>query len=1161
MNFPPLQGTGISAFLLALLAFNAAAGTLHVDINSTNPVSPYGDWSTAATNIQDAVDAAGTGDLVLVNDGVYQTGGKVVYGALTNRVAVTNAVTVQSVNGPSVTVIQGYQVAGTTNGDSAIRCAYLTNGASLSGFTLTNGATRAAGDQFLEQSGGGVWCESNVVLSNCVIAGCAAPYYGGGGYSGTFMNCTLAGNGSGSGGGVNSATVIGCTLAANWAANRGGGAYGGTLSNTTIVGNSSASYGLGGGGAYGAALFNCQVISNSASAGGGTYSCNVNGGSIMNNFGGGAYGGNLTNCTLAANSAYNGGGANSSTLVSCTLTGNTASNCGGGASGGTLIGCTLTGNTALNYGGGAYSAIPYSATLKNCALNGNVVTANSGAGGGVYGSKVYNCTVVGNAATGAGSTGGGTCNCWSYNSVIYYNWAATNADCTADLNSRFAYCCSTLPSQYLGGGSGNIANEPQLASFTHLSSSSPCRAAGSSSYASGIDIDGEPWPNPPSIGCDQYVAGAITGAITASIQIDYTNLFPGMTANLVALIGGRVSASRWECDDGTIVSNRPFISRSWGAPGTYPVILRAYNDTYPAGVTTTVAVQVGGTPIHYVALSSIAPEAPYASWATAATNIQDAVDAAAGGDQIVISNGVYAAGGSVAYGSLSNRVSVTKPLLLQSANGPAATVIQGTQVAGTTNGDSAVRCVYLTNGAWLVGFTLTNGATMTNHDGVADQNGGGVWCPGSGVVSNCVLVGNSACCGGGAYAAVLVDCILATNSAIPNPISSGGGAYGGSLINCAVLGNSAMAGGGACSSTLYNCSLVGNQASARTGVASSGGGAVGCTAYNCGFTNNSSGYAGGGVTASTLSNCTLAGNVAAGYGGGAYYGRLNNCLIIGNSACQGGGAYTANLVNCVLWGNSAALHNFGEGLGGGAYSCTMSNCTLSGNYAADGFGGANSFSTLDNCIIYFNSAPFIADCAASTQRYCCSTPLSTGPGNFTNQPLFVDAANGNFRLQAQSPCINAGANMYAPPGVELDGNPRISGGTVDVGAYEFQNPASTISYAWLQQYELPMDGTADMVDSDHDGMNNWEEWRAGTDPTNAVSVLQMLSPTNGASGIVVTWQSVTNRNYYLQRSLDLSAQPPFVNVQSNIVGQLGTTSYTDTNASGAGPFFYRVGVQ
>jgi hypothetical protein len=132
---------------------------------------------------------------------------------------------------------------------------------------------------------------------------------------------------------------------------------------------------------------------------------------------------------------------------------------------------------------------------------------------------------------------------------------------------------------------------------------------------------------------------------------------------------------------------------------------------------------------------------------------------------------------------------------------------------------------------------------------------------------------------------------------------------------------------------------------------------------------------------------------------------------------------------------------------------------------------------------------------------------------------------------------------------------------VDIGAYEFQSPQSLISYAWLQQYGLPTDGTADVTDADGDGLNNWQEWQAGTNPTNTLSVLRLLSIAHGARGVIVSWQSVAGLNYLLERGTHLGAQPPFLPLATDIVGQAVTTTFTDTNAAGAGPFFYRVGLK
>ena len=553
----------------------------------------------------------------------------------------------------------------------------------------------------------------------------------------------------------------------------------------------------------------------------------------------------------------------------------------------------------------------------------------------------------------------------------------------------------------------------------------------------------------------------------------------------------------------------------------------------------------------YVDLNSTNATPPYTNWSTAAVTIQDAIDASSDYDQILVTNGIYETGGRVVYGSLTNRVAVTKPVTVQSVNGPEVTVIQG-EPLDSEDGVSA-RCVYLTNNATLSGFTLTNGATSDVGDWDFDDNGGGVWCEDfSAVVTNCVITGNSACAnGGGVRGGTLIGCTLTGNSAS----FSGGGTESATLNHCTLSANTAYYGGGADNSALNDCTLNANSAYYN------GGGAASSTLNNCTLTGNSAehGY-GGGAEGGILNNCVLAGNSAEndyGGGGGTYLSMLNNCTLTGNSAYYyGGGAFYGTLNNCTLTGNSAEY-----GHGGGAYYCTLNNCTLSENSAYYGGGGAYQ-GTLNNCIVYYNTAQSGDDYLGGTLNYCCSTPLpSEGDGNITDEPLFINPDGGDYHLQSNSPCINSGNNAYAPSGPDLDGNPRVAGGTVDIGAYEFASPTSVISYAWLQQYDLSTSGSDDYADPDGDGMDNWKEWRTGTIPTDASSVLKMTTVTNDVSGVTVTWQSVTNRTYFLQRSSDLTADPAFETVDTDIPGQPDTTSYTDTDATGPGPYFYRVGVQ
>src|SRR5260221_1874275 len=527
----------LGAVLLLASAASTLAGVHYVDLNSANPTSPYTTWTTAARVIQDAVDAAAAGDEILVTNGVYATGGRAVSGTMTNRVAVDRPLTLRSVNGPQVTIIQGHQIPFNYDGAAPIRCVYLTNGASLSGFTLTNGGTgwRYENGAYRQSSGGGLCCDSaNAVVSNCVVVGILTFAFGGGVYGGTLNNCTLNSNSASySGGGAFSSTLNNCTLSGNLAK----GNYGG--------------YGDGGGAAS-CTLNNCTLIGNSATA--------EYGGS-----GGGASSCTLSNCALSGNSAGYGGAAAVCTLSSCTLTGNS----GGGAYNCTLNNCTLTSNAGV----GASQS-----TLNNCELTGNF------GGGGANYCTLNNCTLAGNSSS---YTSGGASGCQLTNCIVYFNTGPQGAN--YDTYSTLNFCCTTpQPAK----GVGNISPDPQLATAWRLSAGSPCRGAGSAAAATGTDLDGEAWANPPSIGCDEYHAGALTGPLSVGIAATFTNATIGLAVQLTAMVEGRATATSWDFGDGMAATNQPNIPHAWASTGDYAAALRAYNESQPGGISATATLHV-----------------------------------------------------------------------------------------------------------------------------------------------------------------------------------------------------------------------------------------------------------------------------------------------------------------------------------------------------------------------------------------------------------------------------------------------------------------------------------------------------------------------------------------------------------------------------------------
>ena len=371
--------------------------------------------------------------------------------------------------------------------------------------------------------------------------------------------------------------------------------------------------------------------------------------------------------------------------------------------------------------------------------------------------------------------------------------------------------------------------------------------------------------------------------------------------------------------------------------------------------------------------------------------IQTAIDAAANGDTVLVSDGTYK----------ENINFKGKAITVTSVNGPATTTIDGggvDSVVTFNTGEGA--------GSVLNGFTITNGNGF---------EGGGIFVSSSSTITNNVITANAGCNGGGGIAVNFAAPLVEGNTINNNAQGDCGGGIGGGGISI----------GGESSGTR----IIGNIISNNTW--GSGGGGIALFAAGGPLiqdniiTGNNGGNQGGGLVMFNDASPQIIGNVfshnSAFNGGGLYWLipqstpgiLLLNNTITNNSATQGSAIFTSGFDDNTSIQNNAIIGQAGVD----SVFCESFNSNTPPGFTA-------------NDIFVAGALPYGGICSDQTGLQ----------GNVSADPLFVDTAVDNFHLQPASPAINTGNNTarIALPATDIDGNTRVFNSTVDIGAFEFQ---------------------------------------------------------------------------------------------------------------------------